>query len=97
MRLLYRNYQKSAYLTMLYKKSIYYIDALQCLTLFEKFKKTGEIKKILKECKFLSCKDKNVMKELRKSGLPLTGNEFDMKNILSLHQKDEKFTDLMIE
>jgi len=37
------------------------------------------------------------MKELRKSGLPLTGNEFDMKSILFLHQKDEKFTDLMIE
>jgi len=87
---------KSTLLKILYKNNVFYIDTIHCLSMFEKLKKNKEFLKILSDCKFLQCNTLE-LKRLKKNGFLLTSDEFDMKSILSQHQKDSIFTDVIIE
>lgn len=83
---------KSAYVKMLYKNQVYFIDTT---TLF-KVCSDNNMKQVLKECKLFHC-TKQEKKELCKSGFPITADEYGMKLKLVEHKNNHFKTDIYFE
>ena len=88
---------KSAYLKMLYKNTIYYIDTTRYSDLcyvFSRFQETDhneDLKTILNECTFLKCKEE--LEKFKKIGFPLSSQELTTQENFIKNTKESNFFD----